>query len=126
MGIFIIKPYPAIRISDIRQVLIMAKRITAPETRIGKYGQGDIEEMEKLTLEKANKALSTIENALAIWDASREKPEELKLRISRLKYFYEALSGWEKKMLQSMVKKESVDARIEHLREFSDICHAYA
>jgi hypothetical protein len=123
---FIIKHYHALVLSVSVRVLAMVKRIASPETRIGKYGQGDIEEMEKLTLEKANKALSTIENALAIWDASREKPEDLKLRISRLKYFYEALSGWEKKMLQSMAKKESMDARIEHLREFSDICHAYA
>lgn len=106
------------------RVLAMAKR--AAGTKVGSYTPGDLEEMEKLTLEKANKALSTIESALAIWDASKEKPEELRPRIGRLKYFYEALSGWEKRMLQSMAKKESMDARIEHLREFSDICHAYA
>ncbi len=107
----------------------MAKRATKPETMAGErasYGAGDIDRMEKLTLEKANRALSAIENALAIWDASRNKPDDLKPRIGRLKYFYEALSGWEKKMLKSMSAKEDVDARIVHLREFSDICHAYA
>jgi hypothetical protein len=108
----------------------MAKR-SAPEAgMVGKgkpaYGIEDIDEMEKLTLEKANKALSAIENALAVWDASREKPEDLKPRISRLKYFYEALAGWERKVLKSMAKEGDMDMRIEHLREFSDICHAYA
>jgi len=105
----------------------MAKRAQA--TGMGGkpgYGEEDIELMEKTTLEKANKALSVIENTLAIWDASREKPEELMPRISRLRYFYEALSGWERKVLKSMAKEEDMEARIEHLREFSDICHAYA
>jgi hypothetical protein len=105
----------------------MVKRAPGTEMR-GKqaYDVGGIDEMEKLTLEKANKALSAIENAIAIWDASREKPDSLKPRIGRLKYFYEALTGWERKVLKSMAKHESMDARIEHLREFSDICHAYA
>jgi uncharacterized protein (DUF1800 family) len=104
----------------------MVKNSAYGETKAGKRSMEDIDEMEKLTLEKANKALSVIENTLAIWEASREKPEDLKPRISRLRYFYEALTGWEKKMLKSMAKDEDVDARIGHLREFSDICHAYA
>lgn len=104
----------------------MAKRIASEETKVGRYAPGDIEKMERLALEKANKALSTIESALAAWDASMEKPEALMPRIGRLKYFYEALSGWERKMLRSMAKTEGMDARIGRLREFSDICHAYA
>lgn len=96
------------------------------ETRAAKYTLGDIDDMEKLTLEKANKALSAIENALAVWDASGNKPDDLRPRINRLKSFYEALAGWERKVLQSMARHEDVDMRIEHLREFSDICHAYA
>jgi hypothetical protein len=106
-------------------VLAMVKHV--PVTGIeGKqaYGEEDIERMEKQTLEKANRALSVIENTLAIWDASKEKPEDLRPRISRLKYFYEALAGWEKRVLTA--KNEDIDTRIGHLREFSDICHAYA
>lgn len=92
----------------------------------GDYTASDIEELEKLTLEKANRALSSIENALAVWEASAEKPEELKPRINRLRYFYQALSAWEKKMLQAMARNADIGARIAYLREFSDICYAHA
>jgi len=95
-----------------------------PETPA--YAASDIEEMERMTLEKANRTLSAIENAMAVWESSEEKPEDLKPRIARLRQIYEALANWEKKMLQSMAKKEDMDARVSRLREFSDICYAYA
>lgn len=90
------------------------------------YTESDIDDMEKATLEKANKALSAIENALAVWESSKEKPEELQLRVNSLRRFYEALAAWEKKMLKAMARKEELDARIGLLREFSDICYLYA
>jgi len=99
--------------------------VAHPSVSAPSYSNSDIENMEKLTLEKANKALSAIENALAVWNASKEKPEALEIRVRRLRAFYDELSSWEKKMLKSMAKKENVDTRINNLREFSDICHAY-
>lgn len=90
------------------------------------YSLKDVEEMEKLALEKANKAISAIENAIAVWDASKEKPEDLKPRIVRLRYFYEALTAWEKKMLQTMGKEDKLGPRVERLKEFTEICYGYA
>ncbi len=89
-----------------------------------KFAKADVMRMERLALEKANRALSAIEVAIAQWNASAEKPPALELRINRLREFHGALSGWEKRMLRSMAK-EDVGARVGHLREFSDICHSF-
>jgi hypothetical protein len=108
----------------------MVKKVPAVSGTPKKVGQdysiSDVEEMEKLTLDKANKAISAIENAIAVWDASNDKPEDLKPRMVRLKYFYEAITGWEKKMLQTMGKKELIGPRVERLKEFTEICYAYS
>jgi len=90
------------------------------------YRLEDIDEMEKASVERANKAISAIENAMAVWEASPEKPEELKPRIIRLKYFYEEILGWEKKALQTMGRRDAIGARVERLKEFTEICFRYA
>lgn len=100
----------------------MAKKTTASGSS-GKLMLLDIEKMEKMSLEKANKAISAIENALAVWDLSKEKPDDLEARINKLKYFHEALTRWEKKMLLS--KDEDIDMRVARLKEFTDICYMY-
>jgi hypothetical protein len=86
----------------------------------------DVDKMEKLAIDKANKAVSAIENAMAVWDASSAKPEELKPRMVRLKYFYDAITGWEKKALMTVGMRDEVGARVERLKEFTEICYAYA
>ncbi len=98
----------------------------AAKSRAQQYDFSDVEGLEKDALEKANKALSAIENAIAVWDASKDKPVDYKPRIERLRYFHDALANWEKKMLLAMAKKEDMNSRVEILREFSDICYNYA
>jgi hypothetical protein len=90
------------------------------------YSVAAIDDMERQALEKANKAISAIENAIAVWEASQEKPDDLKPRMIRLKYFYDALSNWEKKLLKSMGRKDQVGERVERLKEFTDICLTYS
>lgn len=89
------------------------------------FTTADVDDIERETLQKANKAISAMENAIAVFDASEEKPRDLKIRIDRLKYFHDALSEWEKKMLKAIAKGARVNERVEMLREFSDICYAY-
>jgi hypothetical protein len=86
------------------------------------YTAADIEELERLSLEKANRAISAIENALAVWDATPDKPEQLKHRVNRLKSVHAVLSGWERKMLRA----RGIDARAAILKEFVGICSTYA
>ena len=86
----------------------------------------DVDNMETVALEKANKAISAIENAIAVWDATAEKSDDLKPRMIRLKYFYEAISNWERKMLQTRGKEDQLGQRVERLKEFTEICSSYA
>ena len=90
------------------------------------YSVSAIDDMERQALDKANKAISAIENAIAVWEASQDKPEDLKPRMIRLKYFYDALSNWEKKLLKSMGRKDQIGERVERLKEFTDICLTYS
>ena len=90
------------------------------------YSLEHIDDLEKLTLDKANKAISAIENAMAVWEASPEKPDDLKARIIRLRYFYEAVTNWERKALRTIGSAVAVGARVERLKEFSDLCSTYA
>jgi len=90
------------------------------------YSIEQIDRMEALSLDKANKAISAIENAIAVWEASPEKPEELKPRIIRLKLFYDAIQRWEKKALMTRGSPGAVGERVERLKEFAEICFTYA
>lgn len=86
----------------------------------------EIEEMEALTLEKANHAISAIENAIAIYQATKVQSEEYRLEMNNLKFFHDALANWETELLRGMSKHEEISTRIERLRRFSDICYNYA
>jgi len=88
------------------------------------YTPENIEGMEKEALDKANKAIGSIENAMAVWNSVKNKTPDLQYRIDRLKRIYEMLTAWERKSLRQMAKPEGPIAKIERLREFSDICYS--
>ncbi len=104
----------------VRNVLKMSEKGGGPAG----YTQADIEGMEKEALEKANKAIGSIENAMAVWNSTKEKPADLSFRMDRLKHVYETLTSWEKKALLGMSRPEDLTAKVERLREFSDICYS--
>ena len=96
----------------------------APEAGGPPENAASMEDVEKLALERASRAISDIENAVAVWDASREKPESLRPRIEKLRYFCERLSDWEKRMLVS--RGGDIETRVVLLREFSSMCKRYS
>ena len=104
---------------------LMADKSNAADA-MPEYSSSDIENLEKLSMEKSDEVISAIENAMAVWDASKEKPAGLELRLNRLRYLYEALVKWETKMLRYSAKKNDLAARVERLKEFSGICRRYA
>jgi hypothetical protein len=104
----------------------MTRKPSGSKTSSSDYSSEDVVRLEKESLAKANKAISSIENALAVWNSSKVKPDELTVRVNKLKYFHDALSRWERKMLRAMSSKEDMQERIERLREFSEICHMYS
>jgi hypothetical protein len=110
----------------------MIKKAQAPSAPARKkalkqdFSPAEVDKMEKLAIDKANKAITAIESAIAAWDASPSKPDELKPRMVRLKYFYDSITAWEKKALVTMGKEEEIGERVERLKEFTEICYEYA
>ncbi|NYZ73674.1 hypothetical protein H0O00_00870 [Candidatus Micrarchaeota archaeon] len=86
----------------------------------------NVDDVEKEAIEKVNRTITVLEGALATWDAAKEKPIDLKDRFSRYKQFHDALATWETKALKSRGKQEDFNTRVQRLREFVDICYAYA
>lgn len=88
--------------------------------------EDNIGQAEKETISKVSRAISALEKALAEWDASDERPENLDEDFGRYKAFYEALAKWETKMLRTAGQELDFFTRVDRLREFVEICHAYA
>jgi hypothetical protein len=112
-----------------RSVVPMARNnpINGPEKAgTDEYSIDQIDDLERRSLDKANKAISAIENAMAVWEASQEKPEDLKVRMIRLKYFYDSVINWEKKALRTIGSAGAIGERVERLKEFAEICFTYA
>ncbi len=95
-----------------------------PNPSLPSISQENIGEVEKEALAMANKAISLLEQAIAAWDNAKDKPPELKETIQRYRRFHEALSDWEKRMLQSMGKAD-FNARVRMLEEFVRISKSY-
>ncbi|MCI0504169.1 hypothetical protein L0Y65_05680 [Candidatus Micrarchaeota archaeon] len=87
--------------------------------------EANIEIVEKDTLDKVNKALGALESALAQWDASPDKPDDLEPRFLRYRKLHDALVVWETKMLRSMDRQLDFYLRVDRLREFARICDMY-
>lgn len=85
--------------------------------------ESEIVLIEKETMEKVSGTISALESALASWELSEDKPEELKEKISRYKTVHEALSVWQTKALKAYGKSD-VGERVRLLREFVGICRA--
>jgi hypothetical protein len=94
------------------------------EQRIG-ITEENIDAVEKETIDKVNKALSALETALASWDASPDKPEDLEPKFGTYRKLHDALVQWETKMLRSMGSELDFYSRVDRLKEFARICDTY-
>ncbi len=88
--------------------------------------EGNLAEVEKETIDKVNRTLTTLESAIATWEQSPKKPPELKPKFDKYVKLHDALTEWERKMLISISKGEEFQERVQKLQEFVDICYAYA
>lgn len=80
---------------------------------------------EEEALKAANSVFSAIEALLAAYDASRDKPAELRKEAERYRMFAQAIGGWERKMLVLRGKKREYSDRLKTLGEFADILSLY-
>jgi len=99
---------------------------SAPPAPIGEISEANIEDIETEAIDKVNRTITVLEGALATWDAAKEKPRDLQDRFSRYRQFHDALAMWETKALKSRGQREDFNTRVQRLREFVDLCYAYA
>ena len=86
--------------------------------------EDEIIAIEKETMERVSKTISALEGAIATWDASPEKPEDLKGKFKRYQAVLDALSSWQVKALRSYGKGD-IEERARLLWEFVDLCKVY-
>lgn len=87
--------------------------------------EGSIGGFEEDAMRAANAMYSALGEALAAYDALKEKPAGLKAKAARYRLFAEALGKWERKMLMMKGKKGDFLERVRLLGEFTDICRSY-
>jgi len=97
----------------------------SPQQYAEPVSERNIEEVEKETIERANRALSALEVAMAKWDSTQKKPDYLAEKFERYKKLHDVLSDWETQMLRAMGKKENLARRLIRLQEFVRICQYY-
>ena len=103
----------------------MAKDSSGIEDVFGVDFIKEVENMELLTQEKVSSTLSAIEVAIAAYDAAKEKVPDLRERIGRLRRIKIDLEHWEKESLKNRHVND-LNARIERLRKFTEICDSFA
>ena len=109
------------------------KRKTADRNMDAKHTTGkkptmsekELRKIEDETLAKVNSAISSLEIAIAGWNASEKKPEDLVKKYRNYVWLHEELSRWATRMLKSRKNKTNFDERIGLLGEFVKICNSY-
>ncbi len=100
-------------------------RSTPAKSQPQSINEQNIGELEQDTIQRVNKALSALETAIASWDASPDKAEDLQPKFMKYKRFHDALVDWETKMLKTPGSQLDFYSRLERLKEFSNICYTY-
>jgi hypothetical protein len=75
-----------------------------------------LEYIENKALEKANIAISSIENAMAIWESTKEKPDEFHEEMELLREKHGKLTVWVKEMIKA--KRAGRNERARALKKF--------
>jgi hypothetical protein len=86
--------------------------------------ESEVVRIEKETMERVSDTISALESAMASWEMSKDKPEELKGKFAKYRIVHEVLSNWQTKALKSYGKSD-VGERVRLLWEFVGLCKSY-
>ena len=82
-------------------------------------------EFERTTQRKVNKALSSIEVAVAQWEMSPEKNKKMEKRIERLRNFHYYFSQWERMSIIECSVHSDVESTSLRLEQFAGLCEQF-
>lgn len=99
-------------------------RITGlpPIVLINERNIGSIEEE---AIQMVNRTITALEEAIASWDNSPDKPAELKERYKSYLMMRDELTKWARRFLLSRNEERAFKARLELIRELCDICQVF-
>jgi|WetSurMetagenome_2_1015567.scaffolds.fasta_scaffold428076_2 hypothetical protein len=101
------------------------KRDAQPAPAPDVISESNIAEVEKEALERVNRTIILLEDALARWDNASEKPSELGEQAKRYRRLLVEFNGWARSMLLAKNSDDDFNARLGRLREFIAICRDY-
>ena len=87
----------------------------------GTVNEQNIDRVEKEALESAKRTIQAMEQAIAAWDASKEKPKELEESYRRYKWMREELSKWARGFLMKSGRPRTFEERLSDLRRLARI-----
>ncbi len=104
-----------------------SKRRTTKKTseKSATMSEKELRKLEDETLRKVNSTISSLEIAIAGWNASKERPDDLAHKYRNYIWLHEELSRWATRFLKSRKRRPKFDERIGLLSEFVKICNSY-
>jgi len=84
----------------------------------------DISSVEKETIKRAGRTITSIEKFLAKWDASKIKNDAMEPQIEKIRRFHGELLKWQKSALKGQRDKDG--ERLRRLQDFVIICRNYS
>ena len=102
------------------------KKAAEPSARypMPDLSESEVVRIEKETIEKVSKTISSLESAMASWEMSTEKPEELRGKFAKYQVVYAALTSWQTKALKAYGKSDFGE-RVRLLWEFVELCKTH-
>ncbi len=85
----------------------------------------DTDSLERDTIERVQKTLTTLDGFLSRWDAAKVKPEAVKGEVTRIRKFYTALSEWQR-TAERTKGRGNEEERLVRLHEFVQLCQKYS
>lgn len=103
----------------------MAKKKSSKRTDKKKIPvKTDISSVEKETIKRADRTITSIEKFLAKWDASKIKNDAMNPQIEKIRRFHSELVKWQKDALKG--HRDADKTRLRRLQEFVIICRNYS
>ncbi|HSB47405.1 MAG TPA: hypothetical protein VLD37_05300 [Candidatus Bilamarchaeum sp.] len=104
----------------------MSKKKALPRKNVRRIPvKTDSVSVEEQTIKRVNRTLTTIDNFLAKWDASKIKPDPMLPQIIKIRQFKEALEKWQTEAVKAKGGGDE-PTRIRRLRDFVLICRMYS
>jgi hypothetical protein len=90
-----------------------------------RVNENSIHILEGKTMKKASRLISKLEIALAKWNNEIANPPGYEDRFRNYEILLGQVTNWQKRMLRSRGRNESMETRLRRLREYANILQSH-